>query len=86
MNNSIKYAIDYKDGNLSESEMLKFEDELAKDKDLRFEFNLLNSVDKAMRAKLDIEDVNEDINLKDIDNESKKLWLNTTTSRQSIAI
>jgi len=73
MNNSIKYAIDYKDGNLSESEMLKFEDELAKDKDLRFDFNLLNSVDKAMRAKLDIEDVNEDINLKDIDNESKKV-------------
>ena len=73
MNNSIKYVIDYKDGNLSESEMLKFEDELAKDKDLRFDFNLLNSVDKAMRAKLDIEDVNEDINLKDIDNESKKV-------------
>ena len=57
MNNSIKYVIDYKDGNLSESEMLKFEDELANDNQLRFELNLLNSVDKAMRAKLDIDDL-----------------------------
>lgn len=72
MKNTIKYIIDYKDGNLSELEMLKFEDELAKDKNLRFEFNLLNSVDRAMRAKFDIDDVNADITLERIDNESRK--------------
>lgn len=72
MKNTIKYILDYKDGNLSVSEMLKFEKELANDNQLKFELNLLNSVDRTMRAKLDIEDVNDEINLKSIDKESKK--------------
>lgn len=72
MNDTIKYIIDYKNGNLSDMEMLKFKDELANDKHLKFELNLLNSVDRAMRAKFDIDDVNADIALENIDNESRK--------------
>ena len=67
MNKNIKYIINYAEGKLSKKRMLKFENDLLENKDLRQDYLLYMEVNEYMRGKADLEEVKNDLALHDLD-------------------
>ena len=73
MRNYIGYIIDYSDGSLSERKRKWFDSELMQNDLLRHEFSLFNHVNSLMRARADIEEIENDTELKEVDVLTKQM-------------
>lgn len=73
MRSFTEYIIDYTEGKLSENDRIKFETELMHNPELKKEYELFMLVNEVMQGKVDIDEVNNDLNLSKTNKESIKL-------------